>query len=218
MAAVPPDPPLPAPGAAPVPDEGLPPGQYVPPRWPVLHYGPVPRFDPERWDFYICGASVGRGELRLSWGEFAALPRAEVQADFHCVTGFSMLANTWHGVPTSVILDLLAPAPGVTHVMVWGEYGYSANMRLSDFVSGGVFATHRNGEQLSPEHGFPVRLVVPRLYAWKGPKWARAVEYLVADRRGFWEERGYHNAADPWREQRYAYQELPAEGPAARLR
>lgn len=95
-----------------------------------------------------------------------------------------------------------------------GEYGYSSNLRLADFADPRtVFATHRNGEPLTVEHGFPVRLVVPQLYAWKGPKWVRAVEYMRADRRGFWEERGYHNRADPWNEQRYSYQEEPGDGP-----
>jgi DMSO/TMAO reductase YedYZ molybdopterin-dependent catalytic subunit len=98
--------------------------------------------------------------------------------------------------------------------MVWAEYGYSANLRLADFADGhSVFATHRDGELLTAEHGFPLRLVVPRLYAWKGPKWVRGVEYMTADRRGFWEERGYHNLGDPWREQRYSYQEEPGDGP-----
>lgn len=98
--------------------------------------------------------------------------------------------------------------------MVWAEYGYSANLRLADFADPRtIFATHRNGEPLTAEHGFPVRLIVPGLYAWKGPKWVRAVEYMRADRRGFWEERGYHNLADPWREQRYSHQEEPGDGP-----
>jgi DMSO/TMAO reductase YedYZ molybdopterin-dependent catalytic subunit len=101
--------------------------------------------------------------------------------------------------------------------MVWAEYGYSANMSLDDFAgSAAILATHCNGEPLTPEHGWPLRLVVPTLYAWKGPKWVRAVEYLRSDRRGFWEERGYHNAADPWREQRYSYQEREGDGPPLR--
>ncbi|MFD5575414.1 molybdopterin-dependent oxidoreductase, partial [Streptomyces cadmiisoli] len=104
--------------------------------------------------------------------------------------------------------------PQVTHVMVWAEYGFSSNLRLADFASERtVFATHEGGELLTAEHGFPVRLVVPHLYAWKGPKWVRGIEYMTADRRGFWEERGYHNIGDPWREQRYSYQEEPGEGP-----
>lgn len=191
----------------------LPPGQYVPRGWPVLHYGPVPKFAPEKWDFRVFGATAG-DEATLTWDDFGALPRTEVHADFHCVTKFSVLDNEWRGVSTAEILRLAPPSPAATHVLVWAEYGYSANMRMSDFTApDALFATHRNGEPLTPDHGFPVRLIVPHLYAWKGPKWVRGVEYLERDRRGFWEERGYHNVADPWTEQRYSYQEEPGEGP-----
>ncbi len=126
--------------------------------------------------------------------------------DLHCVTKWTVLDNTWEGVLARTLMDAVPPADDVSHVMVWAEYGYSANMSLDDFACG-MLATHRNASVLTPEHGFPVRLVVPQLYAWKGPKWVRGVEYLEGDRRGFWEERGYHNGADPWREERYAYQE-----------
>jgi DMSO/TMAO reductase YedYZ molybdopterin-dependent catalytic subunit len=106
------------------------------------------------------------------------------------------------------VLELAPPLPDVTHVMVWAEYGYSANLTLADFAAEtSLFAMARDGEPLTPDHGYPVRLIVPHRYAWKGPKWVRGVEYLTADRRGFWEERGYHNRADPWLEQRYSYQE-----------
>jgi DMSO/TMAO reductase YedYZ molybdopterin-dependent catalytic subunit len=187
-----------------VPAERMPPGQYIPRGWPALHYGPVPRFKPESWDFRVFGATAT--ETTWSYDDFTALPMTELVADFHCVTKFTVLDNEWHGLACSDLLSLVPPLPDVTHVMVWAEYGYSANMPLADFAAG-VLATHRNGAPLTPEHGWPVRLVVPHLYAWKGPKWARGVEYLTEDRRGFWEERGYHNAADPWREERYAYQE-----------
>ncbi len=111
-------------------------------------------------------------------------------------------------------MELAPPAPDVTHVTVWAEYGYSANLRIGDLLPENVlFATHHEGALLTPEHGFPVRLVVPHLYAWKGPKWVRGIEYLTVDRRGFWEERGYHNIGDPWREQRYSYQEDAGDGP-----
>ena len=192
----------------------LPPGQYVPRGWPVLHYGRVPDFDEAAWDFTVWGATADGGSHRWDWAGFARLPRTQITADFHCVTKFSVFDNTWTGVSTSVLLQQVPPAPAVTHVMVWAEYGYSANMRLSDFADGAtMFVTHRDGEPLTADHGAPLRLVVPHLYAWKGPKWARGVEYLVDDRRGFWEERGYHNLADPWREQRYSYQEAPGDGP-----
>jgi DMSO/TMAO reductase YedYZ molybdopterin-dependent catalytic subunit len=192
----------------------LPPGQYVPRGWPVLHYGPVPAFRPERWDFKVFGATAGGAQRSWTWPQFGELPRAEVTADFHCVAKFSVFDNTWTGVPARALLELAPPAPGVEHVCVWAEYGYSANVRLSDLQTGAaLFVTHRDGEVLTPDHGYPLRLVVPHLYAWKGPKWVRGMEYLVEDRRGFWEERGYHNRADPWREQRYSYQESAGDGP-----
>ena len=186
--------------------ERLPPGQHLPRGWPALHYGPVPRFKPESWDFRVFGSTAQPDGVRWDWPQFQQLPRTELVADFHCVTKFTVLDNTWSGVAAETVLALVPPAPATTHVMVWAEYGYSANMTLDDFAQG-MLVTHRNGEVLTPDHGFPVRLVVPHLYAWKGPKWARGVEYMTQDRRGFWEERGYHNTADPWREQRYAHQE-----------
>jgi DMSO/TMAO reductase YedYZ molybdopterin-dependent catalytic subunit len=197
-----------------LPDDRLPPGQYIPRGWPVLHYGPVPVFKPRVWDFRVTGATADGAERSWTWPELAALPRTEVRADFHCVTKFSVLDNLWRGIPTAALLVAAPPAPEATHVMVWAEYGYGANMSLEDFASpSALFATHRNGEELTRDHGYPLRLVVPHLYAWKGPKWVRGFEYLNGDRRGFWEERGYHNRADPWREQRYSYQEDPGDGP-----
>jgi len=186
----------------------LPPGQREQAHWPVLHYGPVPRFKPERWDLQVYGATASGGKQSWNYAEFQELPRAEVVADMHCVTKFSLLDNRWGGVLAHTVLELVPPAPDTTHAMVWAEYGYSANLRIEDLLAEtSILATHRGGEQLTLEHGFPLRLVVPHLYAWKGPKWVRAIEYLVVDRRGFWEERGYHTIGDPWREQRYSYQE-----------
>ena len=190
----------------------LPPGQHVPPVWPVLHYGRVPSFDPATWELEVFGATADGNRTRWDWPAFARLPRTDLTADLHCVTRFTLLDVRWSGVPADVVLELAPPAEDVSHVMVWGEYGYSANLTLDAFRHG-LFATHRNGEPLPPEHGFPLRLVVPQLYGWKGPKWVRGVEYLTQDRRGFWEQRGYHNRADPWREQRYSYQEEPGDGP-----
>ena len=189
-------------------EQRLPPGQRQQAQWPVLHYGPVPRFKPERWDLQIYGATADGRKQSWDYAEFHTLPRAEVLADMHCVTKFSLFDNAWAGVLARTVMDLVPPAPEATHAMVWAEYGYSANVRIEDLrAETTILATHRGGEQLTPEHGFPLRLVVPHLYAWKGPKWVRAIEYLVVDKRGFWEERGYHNVGDPWQEQRYSYQE-----------
>jgi DMSO/TMAO reductase YedYZ molybdopterin-dependent catalytic subunit len=196
------------------PEHAIPPGQYVPKSWPALHYGPVPRFHPDTWDLRVSGATASGHEHRWSWEEIGSLPRRRVVADFHCVTKFTIPDVAWEGIAAADLLRAAPPADAVTHVMVWADYGYSANLAIADFAADDtLFATHRDGAELTPEHGFPMRLVVPSRYAWKSVKWVRAIEYLTCDRRGFWEERGYHNTADPWREQRYSYQELPGEGP-----
>ncbi len=192
----------------------LPPGQHVPPALPVLHYGRVPVFNPDTWDLLVCGATESGREHRWNWAQIAALPHCRVVADFHCVTRFTIPGIAWQGIAAAEVLHAVPPAAAVTHVMIWADFGYSANIRIADFAADRtLLATHRDGAALSPEHGYPMRLVVPALYAWKSVKWVRAVEYLTRDRRGFWEERGYHNAADPWREQRYSYQEGPGDGP-----
>jgi DMSO/TMAO reductase YedYZ molybdopterin-dependent catalytic subunit len=194
----------------------LPPGQYVRREWPAQHYGPVPRFRPERWDFRVSGATESRGEHRWDWAELDALPRGQVTADLHCVTKCTIPAIAWEGIPATEVLRLAPPDAAVTHVMVWADYGYSANIPIADFAADTtLFATGVGGTPLTPEHGYPMRLVVPHLYGWKSVKWVRAVEYLTQDRRGFWEERGYHNSADPWHEQRFSYQEEAGQGPGA---
>lgn len=186
----------------------LPPGQHVQQTMPVLHYGPVPACNPISWDLRVYGAAECPAGRRWTWDTFKTLPRREVIADFHCVTKFSVLGITWYGVPASEILGAVPPASAATHVMVWADYGYGANLPLDVFgAQDTLLATHRDGRELCPEQGYPVRLVVPSRYGWKNVKWVRAIEYLTGDQRGFWEERGYHNNADPWLEQRYSYQE-----------
>ncbi len=171
-------------------------------------------FKPETWDLRVLGATESGREHRWNWAELAKLPRTQVVADFHCVTKFTVPGIAWEGVAAAEFLRAAPPAAAVTHVMVWADFGYSANLAIADFAADDtLFATHRDGAELTPDHGYPLRLVVPSRYAWKSVKWVRAVEYLTRDRRGFWEERGYHNTADPWREQRYSYQERPGEGP-----
>jgi DMSO/TMAO reductase YedYZ molybdopterin-dependent catalytic subunit len=192
----------------------LPPGQYIPRKLPVLHYGPVPAFHPDTWDLRIFGATESGAPHQWNWSQVSSMPRRELVADLHCVTKFTVPAIRWAGIPATDLLALAPPDPAVTHVMIWADYGYSANVRIGDFAADdALLATHRDGGALTPEHGYPLRLVLPGLYAWKSVKWVRAIEYLTRDRRGFWEERGYHNRADPWREQRYSYQEQPGEGP-----
>jgi DMSO/TMAO reductase YedYZ molybdopterin-dependent catalytic subunit len=191
-----------------LPEQRLPPGQYIPRGWPVLHYGPVPKFRPAEWNLRVFGATADGRDHSWDWPEFERLPSKRVTADLHCVTKFSVPGIHWEGVPAIAVVEAVPPHPDVTHVLVWAEYGYSANLRIGDFIADTtLLATHGGGEPLTPDHGYPVRLVVPHLYGWKSVKWVRGVEYLTADRRGFWEERGYHNTADPWHEERYSYQE-----------
>lgn len=180
----------------------LPPGQAATLKWPVLHYGSVPRFDAGSWDFKIVGL-VGQ-PVRLSWQEFNALPRFEVTRDFHCVTRWSRFDNRWTGVAFRDVLKLAPPKPAASHVLVHAEQGFTANVPLADLDRDDVlFATHHDGEPLTPEHGYPLRLIVPHLYAWKSVKWTRGLEFLDRDVAGFWERNGYHMYGDPWREQRF---------------
>jgi DMSO/TMAO reductase YedYZ molybdopterin-dependent catalytic subunit len=186
----------------------LPPGQRPATHLKVQHYGRVPRFRPETWRLSVTGATRDGGDLSLDLEQFLALPRSRVVGDVHCVTKWTVVDKAWGGVLARTLLELAPPADDVTHVLAWAEYGYSATLRLEDVASPrAVLATHVDGEQLTPEHGAPVRLIVPHLYAWKGPKWLRGLEYLTEPARGFWEERGYHAVGDPWREERYSYQE-----------
>ncbi|MFJ8165507.1 molybdopterin-dependent oxidoreductase [Streptomyces sp. NPDC096136] len=188
--------------------ELLPPGQRTVRGWPVSHYGPVPRFRADRWSLQVFGATATGEKYSWTFDEVMALPSTTITADLHCASGTTTTGHEFFGVPATVLLELAPPAPEVTHVMAWAEYGYSANLRLADFTAARtLMATHHGGEPLTAEHGFPLRLVVPHLYGYKGPKWLRAIEYMTQDRRGFWEERGYHNIADPWTGRRHSYQE-----------
>lgn len=184
----------------------IPPGQHLVKGWPVLHYGPIPSFDHGDWDFRVWGEV--ENPVTLTYAEFRGLPSTTVQADFHCVTKFSVLENVWEGVAFRVIHDLIKPRSTALYLMAHCEYGYEANIPLEVLLDDDVlFAWGRNGEPLSPEHGYPLRLIVPKRYAWKSAKWVRGLEFMSGDRRGFWEERGYHNNADPWNEERYSHQE-----------
>ena len=186
----------------------LPPGQKVLPGLKVQHYGPVPRFRPDSWSLTVNGETATGEPTIFDVASFAELPRTRVTGDLHCATGWSAVDNVWEGVSARTLLDLVPPSSTATHVMAWAEYGYSATLRMEDFASPrAVLATHHNGEVLTPEHGYPLRLVVPHLYAWKGPKWLRWIEYISEPRRGFWEERGYHVVGDAWREERHSYLE-----------
>lgn len=182
--------------------ERVPPGQGVTRGWPVLHVGAVPDDDPSAWRLRVHGAVATPLELdRAAWLE---LPRARVVADMHCVTGWSRLDNAWEGV----LLRELAALAGVGDRARFVRFGdgraYDTTVPVATALSAeGLLADRHDGEPLAPEHGGPLRAVIPSLYAWKSCKWVREVEFLLAERLGFWEVRGYHNDADPWREERF---------------
>jgi len=180
----------------------LPQGQYLTKKWPVLTYEPTPRFNPETYRFKVWGAV--EHPIELNWQELLALPRVQLTADFHCVTTWSRYDNAWEGVSAREILQRVQPKPEATYVMAHSFTSYTTNMPLADFDDDDVLiAFKHDGEDLEAEHGGPVRLIVPKLYAYKSAKWLSGLEFLEKDRPGFWEVRGYHNHADPWKEERY---------------
>jgi len=186
----------------------LPPGQSASLKWPVLHEGEVPRFDPTTWDFRVGGLVAE--PLRWTWAEFEAFPRVEVRSDFHCVTRWSTFDNLWEGVGFREVLRRLSPAPEARFVMVLGHrgqdpHGYTTNVPLVDLDREDVLFARRNrGQEIPPEHGGPLRLVVPHLYAWKSCKWARGLVFMDEDRAGYWERLGCYRRGDPFQEERFS--------------
>jgi DMSO/TMAO reductase YedYZ molybdopterin-dependent catalytic subunit len=180
----------------------VPPGQYLTEKWPVLHYGPVPRFDPRTWEFRVFGKVLN--EVKLNWEEFQKLAQVTVVADMHCVTTWSKLDQRWEGIPFAKIVELAKPLPDAKFVIAHSEHGFTANTPI-EFTQRDdcLIALRANGEPLTAEHGSPARLVVPRLYAWKSAKWLRGIEFSATDKPGFWERNGYHNRGDPWKQERY---------------
>lgn len=191
----------------------LPPGQSLTQKFPVLHYGPVPGFNPATWDFRVWGEV--EEEKRWTWDEFNRLPRMKLVMDIHCVTRWSKFDTEWEGVALRTLVDegLIKPKDTARFVMQHAEYGFTTNLPL-EIIMGENFlmATHFNGEPISPDHGYPLRGVVGNLlsredlivpYFWKGAKWLRGLEFMRQDKRGFWEQAGYHNRADVWKEERF---------------
>ena len=180
----------------------LPPGQSLTLKWPVLHEGAVPAFDPVRWDFAVRG--LVENPFVLTWDEFQALPRTKIRADFHCVTTWSKFDNEWEGVSFRLLAQRARPKPEAKFVVVKADGGYTTNVPLQDLLRDSVLLADRHApEPLSAEHGAPLRLVVPHLYAWKSAKWVRGLDFIAVDRPGFWEQVGYHMYGDPFEEQRY---------------
>jgi DMSO/TMAO reductase YedYZ molybdopterin-dependent catalytic subunit len=190
----------------------VPPGQAVTLKFPILHYGPVPSFDPSTWDFRIWGEV--EQEKRWDWESFQELPRTKIRMDIHCVTRWSKADTEWEGVSLRQLVEdgIIQPKPNARFVMQHCEYGFTTNLPLEVALADSfLLATHYNGEPLTPEHGYPLRGAVgfipgredlKAVYFWKGGKWLRSLEFMSEDRLGFWEQAGYHNEADIWKEQR----------------
>jgi len=192
----------------------LPPGQSLTNKFPVLHYGPVPRFDPRTWDLRVFGEV--EEEKRWNWEEFNQLPRTKLKMDIHCVTRWSKFDTEWEGVHLRTLVEhrIIKPKPTARFLLQHCEYGFTVNVPLEVALSDNfLLATHYDGQPLEPDHGYPLRGIVGSIpgsglmapYFWKGGKWVRGLEFLARDRLGFWEQAGYHNTADVWKEQRFSY-------------
>ena len=191
----------------------LPPGQSLTNRFPVLHYGPVPRFNPATWNLRVFGEV--EQEVTWNWQEFNQLPRTRIKMDIHCVTRWSKFDTEWEGVSLRTLVDeqLIRLKPNANYLLQHCEYCFTVNIPLEVALAPNfLLATHYNGEPLEPDHGYPLRGVVGYIpstsyatpYFWKGGKWLRGLEFLEKDELGFWEQAGYHNEADIWKEQRFA--------------
>jgi DMSO/TMAO reductase YedYZ molybdopterin-dependent catalytic subunit len=182
--------------------ERVPPGQHLTVKWPVLHYGGVPKIDKDKWTLKIFG--LVEKERTLTWAEFMALPQVKVFSDIHCVTTWSRLDNLWEGVSSSELKKLVKISPEAKFVMVHGAPSFTTNLPIEEFFESDVLlATKHDGEAINADHGSPVRLVVPRLYFWKSAKWVTGIEFISKNKPGFWEEAGYHMHGDPWTEERH---------------
>jgi DMSO/TMAO reductase YedYZ molybdopterin-dependent catalytic subunit len=180
----------------------IPPGQKLTHKFPVLHYGPTAKIDASLWKFSITGLVEKERELKFE--EFTDLKRVKVLSDIHCVTTWTKLDNHWEGPSTAIIKELVEIKSDAKFVIIHAMGNFTTNLSLTDFFAADVlFAMKYEDKLLTPEHGYPVRLVVPRLYFWKSAKWVTGVEFVAKDSPGFWESAGYHNHGDPWREERY---------------
>jgi DMSO/TMAO reductase YedYZ molybdopterin-dependent catalytic subunit len=190
--------------AAGIDPERLPPGQYMTKKWPVLHAGTVPKVDIDAWTFRVFGEV--EEELELDWRQFGRLPRVSSTQDIHCVTRWSRFDAQFEGVPWSEVAKLCRPTGNARFAVAHAEHGFAANVPYEFLAQDDtLLVTHADGQPLTADHGWPMRLVVPGKYFWKSAKWLRAIELTEEDRPGFWERYGYHNDADPWKEERYSF-------------
>ena len=181
----------------------LPPGQKLTDGWPVLQYGNTPSIDITTWKFSLVG--LVDEEVHLTWDEFLALPQTTIRSDIHCVTHWSKFDNDWTGVRFRDVLARAQADQRAKYVMAHSYGGYTTNIALDELMGDDVlFAHQHNGEPLTKEHGWPLRLVVPKLYFWKSAKWVRGIVLMDSDKPGFWEMYGYHIHGDPWKEERYS--------------
>jgi DMSO/TMAO reductase YedYZ molybdopterin-dependent catalytic subunit len=180
----------------------LPPGQVLTKKWPVLHYGLVPTVDLATWMFTVDG--LVERPFVLRYDELLALPRSTTRCDIHCVTTWSRFDNSFGGVAVQSLLQRAGVRPEARYCLVSAEQGFTTNLPLADLDRPeNLVALAHDGEPLTPEHGWPARLLVPHLYLWKSAKWVRGLTLLDADVPGFWEQNGYHMHGDPWTEERY---------------
>ena len=184
-------------------DERVPPGQFLTERFPVLHYGPTPRYYTlEGWNFRVFG--LVEQEMTFSWDDLMALPSRAQTVDIHCVTRWSKLDTTWTGVPWREFIRHFQIKPAATHVLARCDYDYTTNIALDVLDDDDTMLAYRyDGKPLEPDHGYPLRLLVPKKYFWKSAKWMRGLEFMQGDRPGFWERHGYHMEGDPWKEERF---------------
>ncbi len=183
--------------------ERLPPGQREVKNWPILDLGAQPKIDLRLWRLTVDG--LVDTPVTLDWQGFQDLPQSEAVSDIHCVTAWSRYGNRWRGVLASDLLALVQPKPEAKFVLFQSYDTYTTNLPLAEFaVPDALLATHWEGEQLTVEHGGPLRVVVPQLYFWKSAKWVKRITFAAQDQPGFWEVRGYHNHGDPWEEERYS--------------
>jgi DMSO/TMAO reductase YedYZ molybdopterin-dependent catalytic subunit len=186
-------------------DDRVPPGQFLTEKFPVLPYGSVPIYtNLDNWDFRVFGL-VDRA-LRLSWQEFLQLPKLVQTVDIHCVTRWSKLDTAWGGVPWREFVKMVKIKPEATHVMAHCEYGFTTNLDMDVLDDDDTMLAYEyDGKPLTAEHGYPLRLLVPKKYFWKSAKWLRGIEFMAGDKPGFWERNGYHMEGDPWREERFGW-------------